>query len=58
MLDQYPDLLNANDLRSILGIGRGLVYELLRTKQIPAIRVGQRKWCIPKSAVIEYLKSK
>ena len=57
MLDQYPDLMTASDLQAILGIGRGLAYELLRTKQIPAIRVGQRKWRISKAAVIEYLKT-
>ena len=58
MLDQYPDLLSVTDLQKILGIGRGLAYELLRTDQIAAVRVGQRKWRITKSAVIAYLKTK
>lgn len=57
MLDQYPDLLSTSDFQQILGIGRGLLYRLLNTNQIPAIRVGKRKWRIPKAAVIAYLKT-
>ena len=57
MLDQYPDILSVSDLQKILGIGRGLVYELLRTKQIPAVRVGKRKWRISKSKIMDYMKT-
>lgn len=55
MLDQYNDVLTVSDLRRILGIGKGLAYTLLQTGTIRGIRIGEKKWRIPKSAVIDYL---
>ncbi len=56
MLEQYEDVLTIEDLKEILNIGRGSVYDLLNRGVIPALRIG-RNWKIPKSAVIEYLNS-
>lgn len=56
MLEQYEDVLTIEDLREILNIGRGAVYDLLNRGVIPALRIG-RNWKIPKAAVIEYLNS-
>ena len=56
MLEQYEDVLTIEDLKEILNIGRGSVYDLLNRGVIPALRIG-RNWKIPKSAVIEYLDS-
>lgn len=56
MLEQYEDVLTIEDLKEILNIGRGSVYDLLNRGVIPALRIG-RNWKIPKPAVIEYLDS-
>lgn len=44
------------ELRQLLGIGRTAVYQLLREKTIPNIRVG-RKFIVPKAAVAKMLES-
>jgi len=56
MLEQYEDVLTIEDLKEILNIGKGSVYDLLNMGVIPALRIG-RNWKIPKAAVIEYLNS-
>ncbi|EKB5512001.1 helix-turn-helix domain-containing protein [Listeria monocytogenes] len=54
LVEDYPNLLSVDDLRSILGnIGKNKVYELLRTNTIQHVRIG-RKYKIPKKALIEY----
>ncbi|MDO4515264.1 MAG: helix-turn-helix domain-containing protein, partial [Lachnospiraceae bacterium] len=55
MLDQYNDVLTVAELQEILGVGRNLVYALLQSGTISAFRVGQKKWRIPKAAVLSYL---
>lgn len=45
MLEQYEDVLTIEDLREILNIGRGSVYDLLNRGVIPALRIG-RNWKI------------
>ena len=34
-LDQYPDVLNVDDIREILGVGRRQAYELVSSGQVP-----------------------
>ena len=34
-LDQYPDVLNVDDTREILGVGRRQAYELVSSGQVP-----------------------
>ena len=55
MLDEYNDVLTVSQLQEILGVGRNLVYALLQSGTISAFRVGQKKWRIPKAAVLSYL---
>ncbi|MSS11311.1 MULTISPECIES: helix-turn-helix domain-containing protein [Clostridia] len=57
MLEQYDDVISANELCEILGIGRNRAYELLQTNQIKGFQMG-RPWKIPKVSVEEYLKRK
>lgn len=57
MLDQYNDVLTVRDLQEILGIGRNMVYRMLQSGQIAGIRIGQKKWRIPKTAVLDFLKN-
>lgn len=41
-LDEYPDVLNVNDIQEILGVGRRQAYELVSSGQFHTVRVGKR----------------
>ena len=50
MFDKYPEVVEVDDLRKMLGgISRKLAYKLLADKEIQAVKVG-RTYKIPKSA--------
>lgn len=55
MLDEYPDVLNTGEVMEILDITKNLLYKLIHTNQLPAYRIGVKKWRINKSSLIEYL---
>lgn len=54
MFTSYPDLVNVVQLKEMLGIGITLAYRLVKSKTIPALKVG-REYKIPKRNVIAYL---
>lgn len=55
MFDKYPEVVEVDDLRKMLGgISRKLAYRLLADQEIRAVKVG-RTYKIPKVCVIEYL---
>ena len=54
MFTSYPDLVDINQLKEMLGIGINLAYRLVRNKTIPSVKVG-RVYKIPKRNVIYYL---
>ena len=55
MFDRYPEVVEVDDLRKMLGgISRKLAYKLLADKEIQAVKVG-RTYKIPKICIIEYL---
>lgn len=55
MFDRYPEVVEVDDLRKMLGgISRKLAYKLLTEKEIQAVKVG-RSYKIPKICIIEYL---
>ena len=55
MFENYPDVVEVDDLRKMLGgISRKLAYRLLADQGIRSVRVG-RAYKIPKVCVIEYL---
>lgn len=54
MFTSYPDLVDINQLKEMLGIGINLAYRLVRNKTIPSVKVG-REYKIPKRNVIYYL---
>lgn len=56
MLEQY-DVLTVSDLQEILGIGRNMAYSLLQSGTIVGIRIGRKKWRIPKTAILDFLKN-
>ncbi|WP_432693980.1 helix-turn-helix domain-containing protein [Priestia aryabhattai] len=41
-LNDYPDILNVEDIQRILGIGRRQAYELVASKQFHTVRIGKR----------------
>ena len=54
MFTTYPDLVNIQELKQMLGISVNFAYRLVRTNTIPSIKVG-REYKIPKRNVIAYL---
>lgn len=55
MYDGYPDVVEIDDLRKMLGgISQKLAYRLLANQEIKSVRIG-RTYKIPKVFVIEYL---
>ena len=54
MFTSYPDLVNIQELKEMLGIGITLAYRLVRNQTIQALKVG-RQYKIPKRNVIAYL---
>lgn len=54
MLEEYDALLSIQELQQILNVGRNSAYELLKSGEIPAFRIG-KNWKIPKDAVIHYI---
>lgn len=54
MFANYPDVVNIQQLKKMLGIGITLAYRLVKKGIIKAIRIG-REYKIPKANVIEYL---
>lgn len=54
--DELPLTLRVEDLMPILNIGRNTAYELVRSGQIPSIRVG-RQLRVPKDALIRFLQA-
>ena len=56
MFNEYPDVMNVEQLAKALGIGRNSAYELIRSREIGSKRIG-RKILVPKSCVIDYVQS-
>ena len=55
MFTEYPDVVDAKQLREMLGgISRKLAYRLLTSGELRCVRIG-RSYRIPKLCVIEYL---
>ena len=54
MFTSYPDVVNTNQLKDMLGIGITLAYRLVKQNIIKSIKVG-REYKIPKANVIAYL---
>ena len=55
MFENYPDVVEVDDLRKMLGgISKKLAYRLLAEQEIRSVRVG-RSYKIPKVCIIEYL---
>ena len=55
MFSDYKDVVSPKELQAMLGIGRNMVYELLRANIIPSIKIG-RKYIVTKQAVIAFIE--
>ncbi len=51
---EYPDIVTVNTIQEMLCIGKNKAYELVNSKQIQTIRIGN-KYLIPKANVISFL---
>ena len=51
-----PDALSANELAQVLRVNVKTVYKLIRTGEIPAVRVG-REYRVAKGTLVDYLRS-
>ena len=49
--------LSVDETAQVLGISRGLCYELVRQGKLPAVRLGERRLVIPKQALAKYLQN-
>ncbi|WP_293970331.1 helix-turn-helix domain-containing protein [uncultured Ruminococcus sp.] len=56
MLESYSDVLTVQDVMTILHIGRSKAYELLRTNEIPSMKIG-KKYIVPKHLLIDFLSN-
>ena len=45
------------EVAKVLGISRGLAYELANTGRIPAIRISERRLIVPRAALLKMLES-
>lgn len=54
MFTSYPDVVNINQLKDMLGIGITLAYRLVKHNNIKALKIG-REYKIPKTNIISYL---
>ena len=57
MFREYPDVVSAEQLQKMLGIGRNSAYKLLSERIIKAKKIG-RIYFIPKNNVINFLNNK
>ena len=54
-LDDYPDVLLPDEAREILSIGRNMIYKLLKSGELKAVRIG-KQYRIPKRSLEEFIK--
>ena len=55
-MESYSDVLTVQDVMMILHIGRSKAYELLRTNEIPSMKIG-KKYIVPKHLLIDFLSN-
>lgn len=55
--EDLPMVLTVADVQKVLNIGRNAAYELIYQKNFPVLRLGERKIRIPKSSLLEWIKS-
>ena len=56
MFKEYSDFMTAKEAMDALGIGKNLMYSLLNSGEIPAVRVAGKIWRISRKALSDYAK--
>lgn len=56
MFKEYADFMTAKEAMEALGIGKNLMYKLLNTGEVKAVRVGGKVWRISRKSLSEYAK--
>lgn len=54
MIDNYPDVLTPDEVKTILSIGRNAIYSLLKSGELKSLRIG-KLYRIPKKYLMDYL---
>ena len=57
MFKEYADFMTAKEAMEALGIGKNLMYKLLNTGEVKAVRVGGKVWRISRKSLADYAKS-
>ena len=52
MFENYPEILNFNDVCDLLHISRPALYQLLKSGKLTGFKTGDRGWKIPKKDLI------
>lgn len=56
-ISELPLLLTVDQARQILGVGKSMMYELIRQNNIPYIKLSPRSTRIPKNDLLEWISS-
>lgn len=56
-LKRCPDIMSVRDIQNILHIGRSKAYDLLKSGELRALRIGT-KYRIPKAYLLDFLNGK
>ena len=56
MFEDRPDLMTIKNVSEITGLSPQYLRQLARQGRIPAVRIGERRWYIPKIHFIEWLE--
>lgn len=56
MFKEYADFMTTKEAMEALGIGKNLMYKLLNTGEVKAVRVGGKVWRISRKSLVEYAK--
>ena len=57
MLEDYPDIMTAEEAMEALGIRRNLFYQLVRNGELKASRIGKKLWRVQKKSVLEFMEA-
>ncbi len=56
MFKEYADFMTAKEAMEALGIGKNLMYKLLNSGEVKAVRVGGKVWRISRKSLSDYAK--
>lgn len=53
-IEELPDVMQVEDAMAFLQIGRNTIYQLLRSGELPSVKLG-KQYRIPKKLLLSYL---